>query len=143
MLDQLVTTLHLAQVDLQDKVAAPPVAGIPEGAAGMPAASVPVEPASPFSPLIFIGVMIAVFYFLLIRPQQKRQKKQKALMEGLKRGDSVITSSGIFGKIKSLEGNTVTLEIAPKTHIQVLRSHVGGMASPETEKELAQTAGQA
>lgn len=88
--------------------------------------------------LILIGVMLVVFYFLLIRPQQKRAKKHTNLIESLKRGDEVITSSGIFGKIALIEGNTVTLEIAKNTKIKVLKNYVGGIANSETEKELAQ-----
>ena len=88
--------------------------------------------------LVLIGIMLVVFYFLLIRPQQQRAKKHKSLVEGLKRGDEVITSSGIFGKIVLIEGNAVTLEIAKGTRIKVLKSYVGGLATPETEKELAE-----
>ena len=105
--------------------------GVPAGAAEAP---------SPFQPLIFIGVMLVVFYLLLIRPQQKRAKKHKQLVESLKRGDQVITSSGIFGRIAALEGATLTIEIAKGTEIKVLRSHVAGLANQETEKELAQGA---
>ena len=87
--------------------------------------------------LIFMLGMLVLFYFLLIRPQQKRAKQHKELIAALKRGDRVITSSGIFGRIIEIDGNAVTLEIAKNTHVKVLRSHVSGLANPETETELS------
>ena len=111
---------------------AAPTAAEGGGAAPGPAAGGGMES------LVLIGIMLVVFYFLLIRPQQQRAKKHKSLVEGLKRGDEVITSSGIFGKIVLIEGNAVTLEIAKGTRIKVLKSYVGGLATPETEKELAE-----
>ena len=89
--------------------------------------------------MIFILLMLVVFYFLLIRPQQKRAKTHKALIGALKRGDSVITSSGIYGRIVEIKGNVITLEIAKNTRIKILRNYVGGLATADTEKELAQT----
>ena len=60
--------------------------------------------------LIQIGLMIAVFYFLLIMPQQKRAKKEKAFEQGLKNGDKVITKAGIHGKVSELSADTVVIE---------------------------------
>ena len=60
--------------------------------------------------LIQIGLMIAVFYFLLIMPQQKRAKKEKAFEQGLKSGDKVITKAGIHGKVSELTADTVVVE---------------------------------
>jgi preprotein translocase subunit YajC len=60
--------------------------------------------------LIQIGLMIAVFYFLLIMPQQKRAKKEKAFEQGLKSGDKVITKAGIHGKVSELTAETVVIE---------------------------------
>ena len=136
MLDRFMQTVILAQANLPGAGAgAAPAAGAVEVAAGSGAAE-----SNPLQPLIFIGIMLVVFYFMLIRPQQTRAKKHKALIEGLKRGDDVITTGGMYGKIRSIEGNTVTLEIAKNTHVRVLKQYVGGLTSPETEKELAQTA---
>jgi len=139
--DRLQHTLFLAQANLGGGQAAStaPAAG---AGAGAGAAGAPVPQPDPFQPLIFIGAMLVIFYFLLIRPQQKRAKKHRALLEGLQRGDHVITASGIFGKIKLIEDNTVTIEIAQNTQIKILKSHVGGLSNPETEKQLTQTAGQ-
>ena len=63
-----------------------------------------------FVPII---LMFAVFYFLLIRPQQKRQKEHMALVASLEEGDRVITIGGMFGTVRTIDGNRVGLEVAP------------------------------
>jgi preprotein translocase subunit YajC len=78
-----------------------------------------------FLPMILI---FAVFYFLLIRPQQKKAKEHKNMLENLKKGDSVITQGGLFGKIANISDQVVTLEIADKVRVRVARSHIAGMA---------------
>ncbi|SFE91854.1 preprotein translocase subunit YajC [Thermoflexibacter ruber] len=60
--------------------------------------------------LLFIVGMVAVFYFFMIRPQQKKQKEQKSFLESLKRGDKIVTIGGMHGTILSIEGNTVLVE---------------------------------
>ncbi|WP_247231986.1 preprotein translocase subunit YajC [Telluribacter sp. SYSU D00476] len=60
--------------------------------------------------VMWVGI-IGVFYFFMIRPQQKKQKEQKQLLENLKKGDSVVTIGGLHGKIYSVEATTVTLEL--------------------------------
>jgi len=79
-----------------------------------------------FLPMILI---FAVFYFLLIRPQQKKAKEHKTLLETLKKGDSVITQGGLYGKITAIQDQLVTLEIADKVRVRVSRSHIAGLAS--------------
>lgn len=69
-----------------------------------------------FVPLIF---MFAIFYFLLIRPQQKKAKEHKAMIDALKVGDSVKTAAGIHGKIAAMEDQVVTLEIATGVKIRI------------------------
>jgi preprotein translocase subunit YajC len=69
-------------------------------------------------------LMFAVFYFLLIRPQQKRQKEQQAMLSRLKKGDQVITSGGLIGSIRALTDNELTLEIADRIKVRVLRQQV-------------------
>jgi len=83
-----------------------------------------------FLPLIII---FAIFYFLLIRPQQKRQREHKLFLQSMKKGDEVITSGGIVGRITSLAENFVTLEIAPKVNIRVARSQIAGRPTSETK----------
>jgi len=89
-------------------------------------------------PIIFLVLMLVVFYFFLIRPQQKRAKKHKEMVSALKRGDTVITSSGIKGRIHAIDGQWVTVEVAKNTRIEVLKSFVGGIADEATEQQLAQ-----
>ncbi|WP_169568854.1 preprotein translocase subunit YajC [Sneathiella limimaris] len=73
-------------------------------------------------PLILIGV---VFYFLLIRPQQKKVKEHRAMIEAVRRGDNIVTSGGILGKvIKVREDNIVQVEIAPEVRIDVVKSTI-------------------
>lgn len=74
--------------------------------------------------LIFIVIMFAVLYFMMIRPQLKRQKEQKAMLEALGRGDEVVVA-GIMGKIVNLDANKVELEVAKGVTIQVQRAAVG------------------
>lgn len=130
----LFATIHpfLAQDNMGGAAAggapgAAPAAGAPRGAPGC---------GGPEQLILMLG-MLVLFYFLLIRPQQKRMKAHKAMVEGLKRGDSVITSSGIYGRIQAIEGNVLTVEIAKGTNIRILKSYVGGVANEQTEAELA------
>lgn len=131
---------------LAQEVGGPPSGG-GETSAGTGQAPAGGQPGSPppkgvgYEQFLFIGIMILVFYFLLIRPQQKRAKKHKTMVNSLKRGDNVITSSGIYGRITDIDGPTVTLEIAKNTRVKVLKGYVGGISTPETEEELAQGAG--
>lgn len=75
-------------------------------------------------PFIAMGV---VFYFLLLRPQQAQQKKRKEMLEGLKKGDKVVTVGGVFGEITVLRDDYVTLKIAEKVEIKVTRSGIGSV----------------
>jgi preprotein translocase subunit YajC len=74
--------------------------------------------------LISFAVLIAAFYLLLIRPQMKRQKEQAALMASLAVGDPVITIGGMYGTIRTLEEDRISLEIAPDTTITMARSAI-------------------
>lgn len=74
--------------------------------------------------LISFAVLIAAFYLLLIRPQMKRQKEQTALMASLVVGDAVVTIGGIFGTIKGLEDDKVSLEVATGVTITMARSAI-------------------
>lgn len=74
-----------------------------------------------FAPLI---ILLVIFYFLLIRPQQKRAKEHREMVSTLKQGARVITSGGIHGTIASLDETTVTLEIAEKIKMKVTRGNI-------------------
>ena len=81
-----------------------------------------------FLPLI---LLFAVFYFLLIRPQQKRTKQHKAFMENLKKGDTVVTSGGLYGKITGITDEAITMEIAEKVRVKVARNAVADYVKGE------------
>jgi preprotein translocase subunit YajC len=82
-----------------------------------------------FAPLIFI---FAIFYFLLIMPQQRRQKKWQAMVNDLKTGDKVITSGGLRGTVVSLKEDAVQLRVPPDNlRLEVTRASITSVASPE------------
>jgi len=74
--------------------------------------------------LIFPLAIMAVFFFFIIRPQQKKQKNQKLFSEGLKKGDEVVTNSGLVGKISKVEDNIVTIQVGSKTFLRFLRGTI-------------------
>jgi len=92
--------------------------------------------ASTFLSLIPFALIFVIFYFLVILPQQKRTKQQKALLEALKKGDKVVTASGIWGTITNLGKETVTLQIADSTKIRMQRDQVARLrVSADDDKD--------
>src|ERR1700720_3934706 len=90
-----------------------------------------------FLPMIFIFV---IFYFLLIAPMRRKQKKTQEMLAQLKKGDEVITGAGIFGRVAALDEQRgfVVLQIADNVKIKVLRSAIAGLANePEAGKPAA------
>jgi preprotein translocase subunit YajC len=85
-----------------------------------------------FIPLILIFV---IFYFLLIRPQQKKTKEHREMISQLKKGDRIITNGGIYGRITGLDDTTLTVEIADKVRVKVARSNVGGKVSSSDQAQ--------
>ncbi|WP_270837267.1 preprotein translocase subunit YajC [Mitsuokella multacida] len=81
-----------------------------------------------------IVVMIAIFYFLLYRPQKKQQNRRRAMLDGLKKGDQVITIGGIYGTIEELGDKSLKLKIADGVVIEVVRSSVNANV---TQQEAA------
>jgi preprotein translocase subunit YajC len=79
-----------------------------------------------FIPLI---LMFAIFYFLLIRPQQKKAKQHRELVSTLKKGDRVVSSGGLHGTVTGLTDDVVTVEIAPKVRVKISRASISGVAS--------------
>jgi preprotein translocase subunit YajC len=79
-----------------------------------------------FAPLI---LMVAIFYFLLIRPQQKKQKEHKAMLDSLQKGDNVVTSGGLHGKVTGMTPEVVTLEIADRVRVKVGRPYIAAVVS--------------
>jgi len=79
------------------------------------------------STLLMFGVIIAIFYFMIIRPQSKRQKERQKMLEAMKKGDKVVTSVGIHGKIVAMEDKTVLLEIADNVKVKVEKSAISAV----------------
>lgn len=92
-----------------------------------------VQQASPWSSLIMIVALIAIFYFLMIRPQQKKQKEIKKFREGIKVGDRVITAGGIHGKVTAVKDDTFTIAIANDVNIKVDKGSVYPVGTPGQE----------
>ena len=78
-----------------------------------------MEALQQFLPLIII---FGIFYFILIRPQQQKQKKHKSMLESMQKGDKVITIGGIYGIIRDIKGETLTLEVAKDVVINTTRT---------------------
>lgn len=83
------------------------------------------------------GLVIVIFYFFMIRPQQKRQKEAKAFREGLKKGDKVVTIGGIHGKVDTVKENTVIIITEGEGKLKVDKSALSSTAQAN-EAELAQ-----
>ena len=79
-------------------------------------------------PLIF---MFAIFYFLLIRPQQKKAKEHRALLDALKKGDQVVTAGGVHGKVNAIDDQVVTLEIAPGVNVRINKGFIASIVKKD------------
>ena len=88
------------------------------------------EGAGGFAGFIPLILMFVIFYFLLIRPQQKRTKEHRQMISNLKKGDRLITSGGIHGRITGMDDTTLTVEIADKVRVKVARGNVSGLVQP-------------
>ncbi len=99
----------------------PPIGG-QGGAAGSPIAAI--------APFILILIL---FYFLILRPQQKQGKERQELLKNLKRGDNVITSGGIYGRVLNITGDIITLEIAKGVSVRISRAGITSLASADEE----------
>ena len=89
------------------------------------------DPIMQFLPLLLIFV---VFYFLLIRPQSKRAKEQKAMIQALGKGDEVVTNGGLLGRITQVDENFITLKIADNVEVKVQRQAIATLMPKGTAK---------
>ncbi len=85
---------------------------------------------------VFLGGFIAIFYFLLIRPQSKRRKEHQALVSSLDKGDEVVTAGGVAGLVTNVDDDFVKVRIAPNVEIRVQKSSVGATLPKGTLKSL-------
>ena len=95
------------------------------------------EGAAGFSGFIPLILMFVIFYFLLIRPQQKKTKEHRQMISNLKKGDRIVTSGGIHGRITGMDDVTLTVEIADKVRVKVARGNVSALAQSAQQSQPA------
>jgi preprotein translocase subunit YajC len=83
--------------------------------------------------LIPLVIIFVIFYFLLIKPQQKKVKEHKKMMENLKKGDKIITSGGLYGVIEAVSNNTVTIKVAENVKVKLGKSYIAALRAPSEE----------
>jgi preprotein translocase subunit YajC len=100
-------------------------------------AMMPADPSgggpSPFSMLLPLLGMLLIFYFLLIRPQQKRQREVRRMIDALKKGDRVVTASGLMGTVTGLRDDVVVLRIADNVKVEMLKNAITAVTGHEAE----------
>jgi preprotein translocase subunit YajC len=87
---------------------------------------------NPLVQLIPIALVFAIFYFIILLPTKKRQKKLQAFLDALKVGDRVVTNGGIYGSVTKVDGNTVHLQIADKVRIELAKNAIVGYQGQES-----------
>ena len=102
-------------------------ASAPPGSAGGPAAYL--------QPLILFGAMFAIFYFIVLRPQQRQKAERERMLSALKRGDKVVTNSGMHGTVVTLGEHTVTLRVADQVKLEFDRAAIGRVVAASGEKD--------
>ena len=85
-----------------------------------------------FGPMI---VIFAIFYFLIIRPQQKRDKERRNMLSSLQVGDDIVTTGGIYGRILNMKEDIITVDVGDKIKIKVTRSAIGNIIKKADESE--------
>ena len=99
----------------------------------------PAPQASPMISFFPIILIFAIFYFLLIRPQQKKEKEHRKMLTELKKNDSVITQGGIYGTVSNVKDKSVVLKIADNVKIEVLKSAVAHVVKKTQETQPVAT----
>jgi preprotein translocase subunit YajC len=102
-------------------------AASPPGGAGGPAAFV--------QPLILFGAMFAIFYFIVLRPQQRQKAERERMLTALKKGDKIVTSGGMHGTVVGLGEHTVTIRVADQVKVEFDRSAIGRVVGATGEKD--------
>jgi len=83
-----------------------------------------------FIPLV---LMFVIFYFLLIRPQQKKTKEHRDMVSSIKKGDRIITSGGIHGHVTAVDDTTLTVELSDKVRVKLNRANIAGLVQTQTQ----------
>ena len=84
--------------------------------------------------IIWIVLLVGMMWFMVFRPQRKQQKEKKAMMDAMKKGDRVITVGGIYGIVRNIKDNRVTLEIASEIFVQFAKSAIANVIRPDEAK---------
>ena len=105
------------------------------GQGGAPGAA--GQGAGGFSSLFPIILVFVIFYFLLIRPQQKQRKQHQEMIARLKKGDRIITSGGIHGRVTSVGDTTLTVEISEKVRVKLVKGNVAGLVGAQSQTPTA------
>ena len=92
-------------------------------------------PGSVVTQLLFFAAIFAIFYFLLIRPQQKQKKERERMLASVKKGDRVVTSSGMHGTVVGLNEHTVVLKVADQVKLEFDRSAIGRAVEGQRDKD--------
>jgi preprotein translocase subunit YajC len=103
------------------------------GSAGVPGAGAMAPQSAALMNLVPFLLMFVVIYFLMIRPQQKRMKEHQQMLTALKEGDEVVTTSGILGKIAGLSEKVITVEIADKVRVKMLKSQISQVVKGQVQ----------
>jgi len=103
----------------------------PAAAAGQGGGAAEGVPA--FSSLVTMAAIFGVFYFLLIRPQQKARKEQERLIASVKTGDQVVTSGGLLGTVTNVKEKTVVIRVAENVKVEVLKANLTAVTKSEAE----------
>ena len=90
------------------------------------ALSAPGQQVSPLIQLVPFALVLAIFYFVILLPMKKRQKKVADFLSALKEGDKVVTSGGIFGSIAKIKDDSISLQIAPNVRVDIARAAIVG-----------------
>jgi len=101
-----------------------------------PAGGEAAGPASLITSLIPFAAIILIFYFLIIRPQNKKRKETDAMQTGLKKGDKVVTIGGIHGTIQSTKPNTIIVRVDDNVKLEFLRSAISHVVTPGKEEKI-------
>jgi preprotein translocase subunit YajC len=91
-------------------------------------------PGAVYTQLLFFAAIFAIFWFLLIRPQQRQKRERDAMLASLKRGDRVVTTGGLHGTITGLDEQKVVLRVADQVRLEFDRAAVGRVVEPQNDK---------
>ncbi len=97
------------------------------------AQATPATPKAPtiFEMLVMPAALLAILYFFMILPQQRKAKELAKVIQALKAGDEVITSGGIIGRVRSVADTFVTIEVSSNASLKVLKNHISGLSKAE------------